>query len=292
MSRSATLVLLLASAAFLTACSSHANPIQPPLPPAQAVAPAGQQAPKDGRFVDGADVSTPEEIPNATATPGPTIYVNDNSARLWRVTLGTNTLRFVGYTEAMLTDIAFDPKNHVLYGIDFQSFYRLDTTTGLASWVGYHGVPGGNALVFDANGKAYVEGYLSNELYAITNVGSGRATPIGPTGSYRSAGDLTFYNGTLILSGSTSTSLTARDSLVTINPSNGAVLHVVPTSLPILYGLASTGTNQLYGFANTSLYHMVPTATLIQNRSLLIKNFGSLGIGQIYGAAYNGNFQL
>jgi hypothetical protein len=268
------------------------NPVQPPLP-VQAPAAAGEEQPKSGRIVANVDVVTPEEAPNPSATAGPTIYVNDNSSRLWKVTLGTNTIRFVGYEEALLTDIAFDPVNHVLYGIDFNSFYRINTTTGMASWVGYHGVPGANALVFDAHGKGYVEGYLQSRLYAITNVSTGRATPIGTTGSYKSSGDLTFYNGSLILSGFTgSFSSTTANSLVTISPSTGAVQRVVPTSLRILYGLASTGTNQLYGFANTSLYRMNPAATLIQNRAVLIKNFATFGIGQFYGAAYNGNFQL
>jgi hypothetical protein len=292
MSRSATLVLVAASALFFTACSSHMNPVQPPLP-VQAPAAATQEQPKNGQIVPNADVMTPEEAPNPSATAGPTIYANDNSGRLWKVTLGTNTIRFVGYTEAYLTDIAFDPVNHALYGIDFNAFYRIDTTTGMATWVGYHGVPGANALVFDARGKAYVSGYLQSRLYAITNVSTGHATPIGTTGSYKSAGDLTFYNGSLIMSGYTGTfSSTTADSLVTISPSTGAVLHVTPTSLRILYGLASTGTNQLYGFASTSLYHLYPSATLVQNRAVLIKNFATYGIGQFYGAAYNGNFQL
>ena len=55
---------------------------------------------------------------------------------------------------------------------------------------------------------------------------------------------------------------TAKEAIVTLNHSTGAV---------------STSANHLYGFANTSLYQ--------------IKNFSG-GVGQILGAAYNGNFQI
>jgi|GEM_PF-6114799 len=292
MSHSAKLVLLAVSAAFFTACSSHMNPVQPPVP-LEPPAATTEEQPKNGQIVPNAEVETPEEAPNPAATAGPKIYINDNAGRVWTVTLGTNALHLVGYEETLLTDMAFDPKNHVLYGIDFNSLYRVSTSTGLATWIGYHGVPGGNALVFDSNGKGYIAGYENARLYAITNLATGRATSIGATGSYKSAGDLTFYNGSLMMSGFTGGSLsTAADSLVTISRTTGAVQHVVPTSLRILYGLASPATNQLYGFANSSLYHLNPTASLIQNRAVLIKNFSSFGIGQIYGAAYNGNFQL
>lgn len=229
--------------------------------------------------------------PNTTT--GPIVYIGDSNGVLWTVNLSTNSIHRIGSEETILTDLAFDPINHVLYGISFNEFYRVNTTTGIATPIGPLGITDANALVFDLNGKGYTKGYLDTSLYAINSVSTGKTSIIGSTGSWKSAGDLTFYNNTLVLSGFTGTlTNTTKESIVTLNRTTGAVISVAQTNLPLLYGLVSTSTSHLYGFANTSLYRIVPSAPTVAQRTVLIKNFATSGVAQIMGAAYNGNFQL
>lgn len=261
-------------AAILSACSGQGAAVpQGALPP---VSPQYHQLALD---------------PNATT--GPIVYVCDSNGVLWTVNLSTNTIHRIGSTETVLTDLAFDPKNHVLYGISFTEFYSVNTTTGIATPINQLGITDANALVFDLNGKGYTKGYQDTQLYGIDSVTLGQASFIGNTGLWKSAGDLTFYNNTLVLSGFTGTlSNTTKEAIVTLNPSTGAVISHVQTNVTNLYGLVSTSTGHLYGFANTSLYRIFPNASTVAQRSVLIKNFATSGVGQIMGAAYNGNFQL
>ena len=271
-------------AALLGACSSQGiqsvpqQPLLPTLP--QQVQPQGP------------DASAAQEA-DANATTGPIVYLCDSNNKLWTLNLGTDAMHFVGYTGAALTDLAFDPKNHVLYGISFSGFYSVSTTTGQATYIGYPGTFDLNALVFDANGRGYTAGYTETNLYAINNVATGVVSLIGSNGKWVSAGDLTFYNNTLVESAYTGADTGAnKDSLVTLNRTTGAVVSVKATDVVNLFGLVSTGTGKLYGFANTALYKLNPAATTVAGRATLIKDFAATGIGNIYGAAYNGNFQI
>jgi hypothetical protein len=224
------------------------------------------------------------------ALTGTIVYICDSNGVIWTVNLSTLTIKRIGSAGTVLTDLAFDPINHVLYGVNFSIFWSVNTTTGVATAIGALGINDANALVFDANGKGYTKGYQDTELYSVNTTGV--TSVIGATGKWESAGDLTFYNNTLVLSGYTGTLSTAKDTLVTLNPSTGAVTHVAQTNLVELYGLVSTSTNHLYGFVNTSLYQLFPGASTVAGRSKLLKNFATSGVGQILGAAYNGNFQI
>lgn len=268
-------------AALLGACSSQGiqgTPQQPLLP----TLPQQVQPQSPDASIAQAD---------ATATTGPIVFICDNNGKLFTLNLGTDAVHFVGFTGAALTDLGFDPKNHVLYGITFDSFFRVSTTTGKITFIGNLGINDANALVFDANGKGYVKGFTDTELYTV-NVATGAVSPIGPTGKWESAGDLTFYNNTLLLSGFTGPDPFVKDSLVTLDHTTGAVISVKPMNLALLYGLVSTAPGKLYGFANTSLYKLNPAAPTAAGRATLIKDLAPSGVGQITGAAYNGNFQI
>lgn len=268
-------------AAVLTACSGQG-----------AAAPQGELPPTPPEDQQAALVPNSELDALATTT-GPIVYIDDSNGVLWTVNLSTNTIHRIGSQETILTDLAFDPINHVLYGVSFNEFYRVNTTTGIATPIGPLGITDANALVFDVNGKGYSKGFNDTSLYAINNVATGRASLIGSTGLWKSAGDLTYYNNTLILSGFTGTmTTTTREAIVTLNRSTGAVLSVAQTNVTNLYGLVSTSASHLYGFANTSMYRIIPNAATVAQRSVLIKNFATSGVGQIMGAAYNGNFQI
>jgi hypothetical protein len=267
-------------AAILAACSGHGGPIpQGGLPPMTT-----QAQPFASESFSALD--------EQNATTAPIFWIGDSNGEIWKINLSTLAITRVGTEETLLTDLAFDPINHALYGISFNEFYRVSTSTGIATPIGQLGINDANALVFDKNGRGLTKGYQDTQLYAITNVATGQASFIGNTGKWESAGDLTFYNSTLVLSGYTGDLTTAKEAIVTLNPSTGAVQHVAQTNVVQLYGLVSPSTNHLYGFAGTSMYQLFPGAATAAQRAVLVKNFSGSGVGQILGAAYNGNFQI
>jgi hypothetical protein len=226
-----------------------------------------------------------ENVDTASAA-GPTIYITDASGELSTVTLGTYSVHRIGNEGVVLTDIGFSPDGQ-LYGVSFSDFYKVDRTTGKATLIGPLDIPDANALVFDAHGVAYTEGFESSELYTI-DTKTGRASPVGSTAPYTSAGALTFYNGGLVLAG---LSPSDTDTLVLLEPNTGKVLAYSELKLANLFGLACTGQNLLFGFAGTSMYRLLPGESNINNRVVLLKNLAPKGIAEIFGAAYDGNFQ-
>jgi hypothetical protein len=231
------------------------------------------------------------ETGDLAATAGPTIYLTDAAGQLSTVTLGTYAVHIIGKEGVVLTDIGFDPKNGQLYGISFSAFYWLNIKTGKATLIGSLGISDANALVFDGQGVAYTEGVNSSELYTI-NVSTGRVTGVGSTKPFKSAGDLTFYNSGLVLSGYSQSSLTntTADTLVLLNPKNGAVLAHSELQVSNMFGVVCTGKDTLYGFAGEALYQLFPSQTEVSKRAVLLKHLTGKGIGQIMGAAYNGYF--
>jgi hypothetical protein len=223
-----------------------------------------------------------------SAKAGPVIYVTDKAGELSTVTLGTYAVHRIGAEGVLLTDIGFDPKDGELYGVSFTSFYRVNRTTGQAVYIGNLGISDANALVFDAAGRAYTAGVNDPELYAI-DVTTGAASPVGSTAPFDSAGDLTFYNGGLVLAGFVPPS--HLDELVLLDPPTGKPKAAVQLNITNLFALASTGPNTLYGFAGTDLYALYPGESNIYKRSVLLKTFAGTGLAQIYGCAYDGYFQ-
>jgi hypothetical protein len=232
-----------------------------------------------------------QESGNAAAAASPTIYVTDAAGHLATVTLGTYAVHIIGSEGVILTDLGFNPADGQLYGLSFTSFYRVNIKTGKATFIGALGISDANALVFDGQGVAYTEGVDSSELYTI-NVKTGKVSPVGSTKPFKSAGDLTFYNGGLVLSGYYQTSLTntTPDTLVLLNPKNGKVLAYSELKLANLFGIVCTSKDVLYGFAETSVYQLFPDQTDVSKRAVLLKNLSGKGLYQIYGAAYDGYF--
>lgn len=226
-----------------------------------------------------------------SATAGPTVYVTDASGRLATITLGTYAVHILGSEGAMLTDIAFNPKDGQLYGVSFTALYRLNRKTGKATFIGNLGINDANALVFNGQGVAYTEGVNSAELYTI-NTANGHVTAVGATKPFKSAGDLTFYNSGLVLSGYSGSSLTTTtpDTLVLVDPKDGKVLAYSELKIANLFGIVCTAKDTLFGFAGASVYQLFPDQTNIDKRAVLLKNLSGKGLAQIYGAAYDGYF--
>lgn len=243
----------------------HASPPQPPTQSAEAVDPA--------------------------VTAGPVIYITDTAGRLATVTLGTYAVHIIGKEGVVLTDIGFNPKDGNLYGVSFTALYRVNTKTGKATFIGNLGISDANALVFNGQGVAYTEGVNSTELYTI-NTKTGHVSAVGSSKPFKSAGDLTFYNGGLVLAGYYQSSLTSTtpDTLALLNPSNGKVLGYAELKLANLFGIVCTGKDVLYGFSGQSVYQLFPSQSNISKRAVLLKNLSGKGLANIYGAAYDGYF--
>lgn len=279
--------LLVCCAFILGAIFNHASAQQP----GPAPAPSAPEA------------ATSESEPpvNPAATPGPTIYVVDNRTRLATLNLGTKAVQFIGCgTGVQLTDIAFNPIDHKLYGISFTALYSVSTSTGRATYIGSLGVSDANALVFNSFGVAYSAGVASGLLYKI-NLTTGKASTVGRMGGFCSLGDLAFYNGQLTLTGyygCRGFSTYTPNYLVTLSETTGAVKGTpVLLSSNEVFGLVSTGPGALYGLgiishnvAKPGLYQFVPTNPA-GHRDFLLEDLTLTGLGQINGAAYDGNYQ-
>jgi hypothetical protein len=243
----------------------------------------------------------PDVAQDATtaAAPGPVLFVLDSSRRIALVNVGSLRVKLIGRLGLPMTDIAFNPIDKKLYGISYNTLYRISTSDFSAVKVAGLGVNDANALVFDSAGTAYFAGYQRNRLYKL-NLSTKRVTIVGLTGPYYSAGDLTFYNDRLVMSAvkTTNPNNSTANYLITLNPANAAVVGQ-PAVLGIhnVYGLASTGKNELYGLAvigtsnKPALYQLFPAAASVPNRDTLLRNLSGTGLSLIVGTAYNGNFQ-
>ena len=219
------------------------------------------------------------------AASGPKVYLADRTGTLGTLDLGNGTVKVIGplrtnasSARIIMTDIAFCPGG-ALYGITFERVYRINASTARVTLIGSHGVSGLNALVCSSAARLYGSSVNYGRLYRVST-STGATTLLGATGSFKSAGDLSYHENSLFL--------TSTDKkLVKLNKSNGAPLANKLHNIVDLFGLVSTGTNKLYGFAGTKAYKLnEDTGAKTQ-----LFDFKNKGLQQIFGAAFNGNFQ-
>lgn len=206
-----------------------------------------------------------------SAWAAPIVWITDSAGNIGTLDVTNGSVTAKGNAGTILTDIAFDPSG-ALFGINFDSLYRVNTSTGAATLVGSLGAVSGNlnALVFATDGTLYG---ASNQLYKI-NPTTGVAADIGPLG-FTAAGDLAFLNGLLYLT-------TTTNSLVTINPATGAGTPVGPLGVSDMFGLAAPGNGGLYGVASTNVYS-VNAAT---GGATLLLSYDGRGLSAANGAAF------
>lgn len=221
--------------------------------------------------VEALEQATPET--NAAPRPfplaaGPKVYLADANGKLGTLDLGNGAVKIIGSTGVFMTDVAFCPGN-VLYGIfGYRKLYRINPNTAQKTLVGDTGVQL-NALVCSSSGTLLSMGPSGTNLYRVDK-NTGKATSIGNTG-YKSAGDLAFYNGSLLL--------TSMDNkLVWLNPANGAPQKVYNHGIRDLWGLVTIGSN-VYGFALNKAYWFT-------NNGILYFDFSGKGFAKITGATY------
>jgi len=199
------------------------------------------------------------------------LWLNDGLGNLGTVDVATGSVNVIGNSGVVLTDIAFDPLGN-LFGIDFDSLYKIDTTTAAVTLVGLVGPITGvlNSLVFASDGTLYG---ASNQLYSI-DTNTGAASAVGPIG-FQSAGDLAFLNGNLYL-----TALT--DQLVRVDTATGAGTALGATGVSDLFGLAGPGTGSLFGVSSTSVYTVDP----VSGATTFAVSFGGQGLSAANGETF------
>jgi hypothetical protein len=208
-----------------------------------------------------------------TAIPeGPIVYVVDLSGVLGTVDIATRAVRVIGATGLPLTDIGFDP-NGVLYGITSTGFYRIDRNTARPTFIGSLGASGMTALICGGRSKCFGASSFVSNLFEI-DARTGRARSLGLIGTFRSAGDLAFFQRGFVLS-------TSNLNLVTLSRT-GQVSRAVPIGFPGVFGLASIN-NVIYGFAGTSIYRIDP----LTGRTSFVGSYAGRGLGANSGASYS-----
>jgi hypothetical protein len=208
-----------------------------------------------------------------TAVAAPVMYVHDNAGQLARVDVVTGDVQLIGNMGVTMTDIAFDPTG-ALYGLSFNVLYSINRTTAAVTPIGSHGVPGGNALVFAADGTLYAAGTSSNSLFTI-DPATGASTNLGNMG-FASGGDLAFNGGNFYLASNTS-------QLVQIDLANLSNTSAVgPFGVGGVFGLATGDDGVLYGVAGTQIFS-VDTATGAATNPV---NYGGQGFGTAFGQSF------
>lgn len=209
----------------------------------------------------------------SAATAAPVMHVHDSSGNLGTVDVATGNVTVIGNMGVVMTDIGFDPSGN-LYGLSFTGFYSINATTAAATFIGNHGVPGANALVFATDGTAYAAGFGSTQLYTV-NPGTGAGTSLGSMG-FASGGDLAFFGGDLYLANLLS-------QLVKVDLANLANTALVGSfGVANVFGLASGGDGNLYAVAGTTIYTVDVTTGAASNPV----SFGGQGLGQAFGQSF------
>ena len=214
--------------------------------------------------------SAPSDAQNVTE-----LYVHDAQGQLAVVDVDNGQVTFVGDMGVVMTDIAFAADGR-LFGLDFTAFYEIDRRTAETTLIGNHGIPGGNALVFAADGTLYGMGSSSTQLFEV-DPASGAATALGDVGEL-SAGDLAFHGGELYLA-------TLAHTLLLIDvgpPASGD--EVGAFGFSNVYGLATSDAGVLYGVAGTDIFTVDPTT----GAGTFLSDYSGQGLDVSYGSSFQG----
>jgi hypothetical protein len=153
------------------------------------------------------------------------------------VSCGTDRLigrvRTASGFQPIITDIAVAPNGGV-WGISWDSLYRIDPLTALATTVGALGVPSAVALAFDSAGGLF--GAAGSSFFRVDTT-TGRATVIGNFGGgVTSQGDVVFLPGGRLLGAAFNSS--GESVLIAINGATGQATQVGAIGFNLVWGLA------------------------------------------------------
>jgi hypothetical protein len=201
------------------------------------------------------------------------LHVHDSAGVLGTVDSDTGAVSIIGDLGVVLTDIAFDPTGN-LFGISFTNLYSVNADTGATTLIGAHGVSGGNALVFGADGTLYSAGDTSADIFTIDPT-SGATTSLGTTG-FGSGGDLAFVGGQLFLASN-------GGDLVSVDladPTNSAVIG--PFGVANVFGIATSDAGTLFGVGGTQIF----TVNVATGAAVGPVNFGGQGLVDAFGQSF------
>ncbi len=212
------------------------------------------------------------------ATPSlaaPILWISDSQANLATVDVATGIGTVIGNSGVALTDIAFDSSG-TLFGVSFNTLYRVNTSNASLTTVGSLGIGGANALVFGSNGTLYAAANNTTGLYSVNTL-TGAATLLGDTG-FVSSGDLAFVGNSLFLAAETG----ASDSLVSVGlgPVSGGL--VGSFGVNDVFGMARAENGVLYGVTGNSI-RSINTAT---GASTFVITYNYAGRGQAFGTSF------
>ncbi len=203
----------------------------------------------------------------------PILHIHDGSNRLATIDIGSGEINQIGQMgNDTITDIAFDPDGN-LFGLSFTQLYEIDVLDAHATPIGPHGIPFGNALVFNSDGTLYAAGATSTLLYTI-DTATGESNEQGEIG-FTSAGDLAFNDGHLFLS-SNSNELIQIDLTDTTGSAIGFLGFVG------VFGLATDDTGVLFGVSGTQIFE-VDTTT---GAGSLVLDYSGNGLGPAFGTSF------
>jgi hypothetical protein len=225
----------------------------------------------------------------AAASADPVLFIHDGAGNLGKVDVATGTATVIGPMGLgggeVMTDIAFSPTGQ-LFGTSFTSLYRINSSTGAATFVGAHGIdPGMNALVFQADGTLLGAHFVSRDLFSI-DVNTGAASSLGTTG-FRSAGDLAFHGGHLYLASHNDDEADGAnpgdiDSLVEIDQGTIDGTLIGAFGFSNVFGLATGSDNVLYALSGTLVLTVDPST----GAATAGPDFSGQGMGESFGSSF------
>ncbi len=132
------------------------------------------------------------------------LYGVDEDTGLYMIDTDNGDTTFVGFTDAVMTGLAFEPGTGILWGSSSEDgIYTIDVSSGVSTFIGVTGFGGSIPdIFFDENGNLFGTkggGQRENMLISINKV-TGAGTGIGPIG-FLSVSGLAYRVGTTDVAG-------------------------------------------------------------------------------------------
>ncbi|HHZ65898.1 MAG TPA: hypothetical protein EYN38_08120 [Flavobacteriales bacterium] len=204
-------------------------------------------------------------------------YTTSVGGDLYLVDPDQCTANFIGNSGATFFDIARCPSTGVMYAVNSNGLFKVDTTDAVATLVAYSW-PLMNALVCDSVGNLFGASGLDSELYQI-DTATGAATSLGIYSLVtKAAGDLMFWRDSLYLT-------TKLNTIIQMDVTNvaGAVSLGIINGIVDVYGLVNANTictDYVFGSTSNDVYTL--TGGNLLNTALICPNIVP---NDIYGMA-------
>lgn len=204
-----------------------------------------------------------------------TIYLITDLGNIYSLNVSSCVSTLVTTPGDVWLDIAICPGNpSIIYALkDPGDLYQINISTGITTLIGpfYNLFPTQviNALVCDGNGMLYAAGNNFSALYEF-NLSLNTWTYLGGLNGFISGGDLTFYNGTLLMS-------TDNNQLVQVSTNPVGAAFLANISVPDVWGVIAVGSgtscNPSYTLLGTSVSSLYTINPVNGDAILLCNNF-------------------